>query len=221
MIAAAGLTLFFRHIGRAVHPFLAPQLIHGRGFRHINLVNGLYCGVTSGAITLIPLYAIDRYGIGALGSSSLLLAQGGAAITLSIAAALVLRRTGQRLPLYAGGVMIAAGLLLLALCPRLGVSSFVWLAGAAILIGAGCGVMNPASRNAGLPLAPEESTTIASLRMMSRQVGAIVAISIATAMVTSAGNTGLAQAWFYLAAALVLVIALPLITRVPEHHGSW
>ena len=104
-IAIVALWMFFRHINHSAYPFIAPRLIHGLGFGAVNLVNGLYGGITSGVVALVPLYATNRYGINALDSGTLLVAQGAAAILLSIAAAFALRRTGYRPPLYAGGAV--------------------------------------------------------------------------------------------------------------------
>jgi MFS family permease len=220
-IAILSLWMFFRHINYSADPFIAPRLIHGPGFGPVNLVNGLYGGLTSGVMALVPLYATNRYGIDALGSGTLLIAQGIAAISLSLVAAFALRRTGYRLPLYVGGGAITAGMALLALSPVASIPPYAWLAGSAFLIGAGNGTLSPASRNAGLQLAPEHSSTIAALRSMCRRIGAITTISIATAILASSDDPGRVQAWVYVAAALLLVAALPLITRVPEHHGSW
>lgn len=221
VIAAITLWAFFRHVNRSAHPFLSPHLIYGPGFGAVNLVNGLFAGVTMGVVTLVPLYATNRYGIDALGSGTLLIAQGAAAVLFSVAAALALRRTGHRPPLYVGSLVIVVGLLLLALSPRGGLSPYLWLAGAAFLVGAGGGTINPASRNAGLQLAPEHSSTLAALRSMSMQIGSIITISIATAILAGSSDPGSMQAWIYVVAALVLVVALPLIPRVPEHHGAW
>jgi EmrB/QacA subfamily drug resistance transporter len=220
-IAIIVLWAFLRHVSRETEPFIAPRFIYGPGFSTINLFNMLYGGVTSGAMALVPLYAINRYGIGALGSGTLLIAQGGAAIVLSIAAALVLRLTGYRLPLYVGGGSIAIGALLLALPPAGGISPYVWLSGGAFLIGVGSGIVNPASRNAGLMLAPKNSSTLAALRSMSRQFGTIIAVSIATAVIAGSSDPGDVQAWVYVAAAALLVAAMPLVARVPEHRGAW
>jgi MFS family permease len=220
-IAAVALWLFFRHINRAPYPFIAPRLIYGSGFGAVNLVNGLYGGITSGVIALVPLYATNRYGINALGSGTLLIAQGAAAILLSIAAAFALRRTGYRIPLYVGGVVIAAGMLLLAISPVAGIPPYAWLAGSAFLVGVGRGANNPASRSAGLQLAPEHSSTIAALRTMCMQIGTIITISIDTAILASSDDLGRIQAWLFAAVAALLIAALPLITRVPEHRGSW
>ena len=221
VIAVGAIVMFFGHIGKTPHPIIAPRLIHGPGFGPVNLVNTIYGGMTAGAVVLIPLYATNRYGIDALGSGTLLIAQGAAAILLSVAAALTLRRTGHRPPLYVGGVAIAIGMLLLALNPVAGITPYAWLAASAFLIGAGAGAINPASRNAGLQLAPQHSTTLAALRSLGRQVGGITTISISTAILASSPNPGGVQARIYVVVAVLLVAALPLITRIPEHHGSW
>ena len=220
-IAIGALWLFVRYINGAAQPFIAPRLIYGAGFGPVNLVNGLYGGVTFGVVALIPLYATTRYGIDALGSGTLLIAQGAAAIVMSISGAMALRRTGHRPPLYAGGTAIAIGLVLLAIRPVGGISPYLWLAAASFLIGAGSGGINPASRNAGLQLAPQSASTLAALRTMCLQIGSITTVAIATAVLSSSNSPGNVQAWVYGATALLLVVAMPLITRIPEHHGSW
>ncbi len=220
-IAVASLWLFARHIERSREPFIAPRLIHGSGFGAVNLLNAVYGGIAMGSMVLIPFYAANRYGIDALGAGTLLIAQGAAAIVFSVTAALALRHTGYRPPLYVGGVVIALGLLLLAFAPIGGISPYAWLAGSAFLVGAGRGIINPASRNAGLQLAPEHSPTLAALRSASLQIGAITTVSIVTAILADSADPGSTQAWIYVAVAVLLAAALPLITRVPEYHGRW
>ena len=220
-IAIISVSVFVRHINRVAHPFIDPGLIYGPGFGTVNLINAIFGGVTSGAVALVPLYAANRYGFDALDSGTLLVAQGAAAILLSVVAALLLRRTGYRLPLYVGSITIMLGLLLLALSPVGNISPYAWLAGSALLVGAGGGAINPASRNAGLQLAPEQSSTLAALRSASLQIGSITAVSIVTASLASARNPGGFQAWTFVVAALLLMAFLPLIARVPEHRGSW
>ncbi len=221
VVAVVALWMFFRHINRSANPFIAPRFISGVGFGAVNLVNGLYGGVTSGVVALVPLYASNRYGINALGSGTLLIAQGIAAIILSIVGAFTLRRTGYRPPLYVGSVVIATGMLLLAVSPLAGIPPYMWLAGSAFLIGLGRGANNPASRNAGLQLAPEHASTLAALRTMCMAIGTIVTISVDTAILASSQDPGRIQAWLFAVTAVLFVAALPLIARVPEHRGSW
>src|SRR5699024_9782817 len=110
LLSVASLYLFFRHINRSWHPFILPKLIHGPGFGIINLVNVIYGGAAGGIRMLVPLYAINRYGMSALDAGTLLIPQGLAAVVFSSAAAFALRSTGYRPPIYAGGVAIAAGM---------------------------------------------------------------------------------------------------------------
>lgn len=219
--AIVALWAFFRHVRRSAYPFIAPRLICGPGFGPVNLINGMLGGIPFGAVALIPLYATTRYGIGALRSGTLLIAQGAATMLLSVAAALLIRNTGYRLPLRVGGVTIAMGMGLLALSPAGGISPYAWLGGAAFLVGAGSGALNPASRNAGLQLAPEHASTLAALRTMCMNVGSITTIAIATAFIAGSDDPGSVQAAVYVAASLLLVVALPLIARIPEYRGSW
>ena len=220
-VSIGGLWAFFRHIRLSATPFIAPRLIQGPGFGAVNLINALFGGIPFGVVALIPLYAANRYGLDALRSGTLLIAQGAATTLLSVAAALVIRHTGYRLPLRVGGVIAAAGVMLLAIGPVAGFSPYVWLAGSAFLVGAGSGMLNPASRNAGLQLAPKQASTLAALRSMGLNVGSITTIAIATSIIAGSDKPGDVQAWVYGAAALCLVVALPLIGRVPEHRGSW
>ncbi len=220
-VAVAALAAFFAHIKRSAQPFIAPRLIHGPGFGAVNLINAIFGGIPTGAVALMPLYATNRYGIDALRAGTLLAGQAAATTLLSVAAALLLRHTGYRLPLRVGGVIAAAGVGLLALGPPGAISPYAWLGGAAALVGAGRGMLNPASRNAGLQLAPDQAPTAAALRSMGMNFGTITTVAVATAFIAGAAHPGEIQAGVYAAAALCLAAALPLIGRVSDHRGAW
>jgi Major Facilitator Superfamily len=215
-----GLALFGLHIRRAQDPFIAPRLIAGRGFGAVNVINILYGGAVAGMLALVPLYAVDRYHIGVLGSGTLLTAEGIAVIVTSSLAAMALRRTGYRWPLYIGSAVTAIGIAGLAIRPA-GVSPYAWLAMTACVIGAGTGLSSPASRNAGLQLAPDQSAALAALRSTGRMVGQIAAVSITTAIIAQSAAPGQLQAKVFVAFAALLLACLPVIARVHEHRGSW
>lgn len=219
-IAVIALAALIHHVRRARDPIIAPRLIYGRGFGAVNVVTIVYGGAVSGMVALIPFYAVTRYGIGVLGSGTLLVSQSIAAIVVSGAAVAALRHTGYRIPLYAGGVLIAVGAAGLALHP-MGLGPYGWLAVCAFLIGLGLGGSSPASRNACLQLIPEQSASLAALRSTGRQVGQIAAISVATAVIGLSADPAAAQAAVYATFAAVLLAALPVIHRIPEHRGAW
>lgn len=221
VVAAVAITGFLRHIARVTDPIIEPRLIHGRGFGAVNLVNVICGGTTVGLLALVPLYATTRYGISALGSGTLLTAQGLASILVSGAAAFALRRTGYHLPIYIGTGVIVVGMVGLWLAPPGGLSPYLWLSLAAFLVGIGMGGLSPASRNAGLQLAPEHSATIAALRTTGMQIGSIAAISVATAVIAQSAHPASAQSLVFLALAALLVAAAPIVARIPEHRGSW
>ena len=215
-----GLAWFGLHIRRVPDPFIAPRLIAGRGFGAVNVINILYGGAVAGLLALVPFYAVDRYHISALGSGTLLTAEGIAVITLSGLATLVLRRTGYRWPLYSGSACTAIGIAGLAILPA-GLSPYTWLAMTACVIGIGTGFAAPASRNAGLQLAPDQSAGLAALRSSGRQVGQIAAVSITATIIARSASPGQIQARVFVAFAVLLLACLPVIARVPEHRGSW
>lgn len=221
--AASGLLLwgFLRRVHRVSNPFIEPQLIHGRGFAAINAVNVLYGGATVGIISLVPLYAADRYHLDALGAGTLLTAEAAAGIVTAILGALVLRRTGYRLPIYVGAGLGAVGMLGLAIGPHGSLSAYAWLAGSAALVGIGGGWADPASRNAGLQLLPEHSASIAALRTMGRRTGTVISVSAVTAAIAASDSPALTHAHAMAAFGLLLLLATPVIARIPEHRGSW
>ncbi len=221
IVAFITITVFFRHISRVAQPFIAPRFIYGKGFGSVNLLNTIYGGTVIGAISLVPLYAITRYGMSALDSGTLLVAEGIASVTLSATITMLLRRTGYRLPLYIGCSIIVVGVTLLSMDPVGGITPYIWLAGSSFLIGIGIGLNSPPARNAGLQLAPENSATIAALRTLCIQLGQIFMIAISTAIIAGARLPDNIHAHIYLFMAVLFILCLPLVSRLPEHWGTW
>ena len=215
------IVLFFRHIKRRKNPFISPKFIYGKGFGAVNMINVIYGGCAIGMISLIPLYAINRYHINALNSGTLLVAEGIASVTFSAIISLLLRRTGYRRPLYIGAAFITLGIFLIALKPLLGITPYFWLAGAAFFVGLGNGTISPPSRNAGLQLEPDHSATIAAIRTLGMQIGSIISIAIASAFIAGSTVPAQTQSWIYLASAVLFICSMPLISRILEHKGSW
>src|SRR5258705_11576275 len=96
-----------------------------------------------------------------------------------------------------------------------------WWAAAAGIPGGGVGLAVPASNNASLQLAPDQVAAIAGLRGMFRQSGAIIAVSVTTALVARSSHPGVAQAHVFVVFAVLLLAILPLVWLVPDHHGNW
>jgi MFS family permease len=219
-IGAGSLFLFARHSARAPSPFISSRLLVGKGFGVLNLINFLYGSAVLGFGALVPLYAEERYHVSTLGAGSLLTARAVGMIAVAGAAVFLLRRTGYRWPMTLGFGLAAVGLIAMGLRP-ISLSPYTWLAIAAALTGVGMGMALPASNNASLQLAPDQTASVAGLRGMFRQSGAITAVSVTTAILARSANPALAQAHIFLIFAAVLVLTTPLVLLVPEHRGSW
>ena len=218
-VALVALCLFVRHSRRDAAPFVPYRLLRGRGFGVMNFINLVYGAAALGFSALVPLYAQDRYHIAALGAGTLLTARAVGMIAVAGVAAMTLRRTGYRLPMIIGFAVLAGGLVMMALSP--GISAYAWLAVAAAVTGFGMGLSVPASNNASLQLAPDQVAAIAGLRGMFRQSGSIIAVSVTTAIMARSSTPGLVQAHVFVVFAILLVLLLPLIRLVPDHHGNW
>jgi EmrB/QacA subfamily drug resistance transporter len=202
-------------------PFVPYQLLRGRGFGIMNLINYFYGAATLGFAALVPLYATFRYGISALGSGTLLSVRAVMMIVVGGVAAMMLRRTGYRWPMVLGLGMVAAGLAMMAVAAPF--SPCAWLSLGAALSGLGMGLAVPAANNASLQLAPDQVAAITGLRGMFRQTGAVTAVSVATALIarSPSAGAGITQANVFLIFAGALLLMLPLIAFVPEHRGNW
>jgi len=222
LCAALLLALFVRHTRRAAAPFIPVRLLVGRGFAVMNWVNLLHGMVTFGIAALVPLYAEQRYHLAALSAGTLLTARAVGMIAVGTVAAFALRRTGYRLPMLVGFSLVAIGTLLMSVAPRWGVSPYVWLSLSVGIAGLGLGAVNPAASNACLQLAPDQAAAITGLRVMFINLGVIFSVSVTTAILNRSSTPGLTQAHvFWAAAAVVFLVMLPLILRVPEHKGGW
>lgn len=220
VLAAAGIVLFVQRERRASSPFIPVRLMTARGFAAMNTINFLYGSAALGFGALVPLYAIQRYGIGQLASGTLLTARAIGIVSVAALAALLLRRTGYRVPMATGFALTALGLVGLAI-PPWQLTTYAWLAAAAALTGIGMGMATPSSNNASIELAPDQVAALTGLRGMFRQGGSIVAVSIVSALIGRSRSAGLTQAYAFIGLAGLLLFAIPLIALVNEHRGSW
>ena len=175
----------------------------------------------SASAALVPLYAQNRYHLPIASAGTLLTARALGTVCLAGLAAMMLRRTGCRLPMVVGFSAIALSLVMLAIESPAGVPPYLWLAGWSLLTGLGMGVSTPATNNATLQLAPDQVAQIAGLRGMFRQSGGILSVSITTALLARSSNPGITQAYMFLVEAAVSLLMVGLVFLVPDHKGRW
>ena len=220
LVAAVLGRRFLVHSQRDPSAVIPWRLLHGRAFGLMNTINLMFGAAALGFGALVPLYAENRYGILPLAAGGLLAVRAVGMIGTSALSVYLLRRTGHRLLMITGFALLIAGLVVLAVPSPLP-SAEVWLSIGAGITGLGMGMAAPASNNASLHLAPAEVASITGLRGMFRQSGAIVSISVATAILSIATQPGIAQAYVFVAFAAILLTAIPLIIALPDHRGGW
>ncbi|MCT2586374.1 MFS transporter [Actinophytocola gossypii] len=219
-VAVLAAVLFVRHTARHRAPFIPVRFLRGKTFGAMNVLNLLFGGAAIGFGALVPLYAEERFHLDPLAAGTLLTARGVGMICVAALAVLALRRAGHRIPMLVGFGLLIVGLAMMALPPP-GISGYAWLAFAAGLTGLGMGLAVPATNNAGLSLAPDQAASIAGLRGMFRQTGAIIAVSVTTAVLANSANPAMSQAHSFVVLAVLLLAVVPLIFTIPDHRGSW
>ncbi len=206
---------FLRHSARVENPLIPLHMLRGRVFPATNAINFVWGACAIGFGSLVPLFAEERYGLAPLASGTLLTARAIGEIMLAVFAAVLIHRTGYRVPIIFGIGLIASGLAMIATRPEL-LSPYAWLTVGACITGLGTGMSAPAANNASIELAPDDVGTITGLRGASRQCGAIVAIAMVTSVAAHTGHEveSLTHAFFVLAALLVCIV--PLVFLIPD-----
>lgn len=219
VVAAGSLAFFARHLRRDPAAVIPARLLVGNPFGRMNVVNVLFGASAIGFSALVPLYAQLRYGIGPLAAGGLLTARAVGMIGTSGLSVWLMRRTGQRVLIIAGFGLIVTGLALLAVPVATGAPT--WLMVAAAITGLGMGMAAPATNNAVMHLARGEVAAVSGLRGMFRQCGAIIAVSVVTAISTASSAPAEVTAWAFVALAGLLVCSVPLVLGIPDRRTGW
>ncbi|MCW0214796.1 MAG: MFS transporter [Pseudonocardia sp.] len=221
LVTVAAAVRFVRHSRTAPNAVVPIRLLAGRTFGPLNVINVLFGMAALGFSALVPLYAEHRYGLGPLVAGSLLSVRAIAMIATSSGSVALLRTVGTRRLMLGGYALMAVGTGLLAVPPPGTLSPEVWLSITAGVTGLGMGMAAPSSNNASMHLAKNEISAIAGLRAMFRQSGGILGISLTTAVVSASAVPGIAQAWMFVAYAVLLLAILPIVFALPDHRGAW
>ena len=170
------------------YPIIPMVLLRERQFAIVNALNLLYGAAIFGIYALVPLYAEVAFGLRPLEAGALLAERAaGMTVAAAITSLFIMRRFGYRAPMASGFVVSGVSLLLVAV-PHHWLSAFAWLSIACTLSGVGAGIAGPPSNNANIELMPSQVGAIVGLRVMFRQTGGIIAISVAAAAVAASGS---------------------------------
>jgi EmrB/QacA subfamily drug resistance transporter len=202
---------------RAANPIIPPALLRRPAFAVINGLNLLYGASAIGMFSLVPLFAQLAYGLGPLQAGTLLTVRALGMIGAAFVTSLAIRRVGYRAPMIVGFLLVAGGLVLLAIPPAL-LGAYGWLAVSAVLAGMGVGISGPAANNAAIELMPDQVAAISGLRGMFRQVGGIVAVSVVALLIAQSPGSASVLGRAFAGLAALVVAATPVVLWVPERR---
>ena len=218
-VGLIALVLFVHREQTIASPFVPLQLLRGRAFAIMNVINLLTGAAFFGTASLLPLYAQSRYDLSPLSSGALLTIRAVGTFAVSALAVLALRRTGYRLPMIVGFALAAIGTGLLAYIQP-GADAYPWLTVASVVAGLGSGIILPAANNATISLAPDSAASITGLRGMFRQAGGITGVSLAGTVVSGNGSGGSALTDIFTGYAVILGLLAVIAVLVPSERGK-
>ncbi len=222
VLAAVLAVLFIRHEGKTRDPIIDVAILRERPFMAANIFNAIYGAGVIGVMSLIPLFAINVYGVSYMESGLILTPRAAGMFVTSLLVSLFMMRCGYRWPMIAGTALTAVSLVLLSLEPQhlslLGrnLTSMTLLSAVMLLMGMGVGLSAPASNNACIELMPERAATITGIRGMFRQAGGAVSITMATLVVHQASDIGSGFRFVFVSLAVVLLSTFPAILAMPR-----
>ena len=233
-IAAAALAAFITVEKRREEPLLELRFFRSPPFTGASVIAVLSFVILAGFLFVITLYLQQARGYSPLHAGLALLP---ATVVMAAAAPVAGHMTGRRgplIPLAASGILMAVGgVLLLGLGPG---TSYLWLAVAFAVLGAGLGLVNPPITNTGVTGMPPSQAGVASAVISAtRQFGNVLGVAVMGAQLTSGFHARLAAGgiapddalsaatqapWVLAAVCGVLVAVVGWVTTTARAHAS-
>ncbi|HRC62323.1 MAG TPA: MFS transporter [Dehalococcoidia bacterium] len=211
-----------RHELTTEAPLIDLDLLRRREFVAPNAISFFFGFCWVGAFSLLPLYVRSAYDMGPAASGALMAPRAGLMGLTSMAASMLILRTGYRKPIATGlfGLSLVLGLVSLGLHDPtiLGVQvdTFWWLFGVVLLGGFFFGMANPSLQNASMDIAPDRIASIAGLRGMFQTVGGTMGISISVLVASRSETTAIGLQHAYRAYSLLMLFVPLFVLAIAE-----
>ena len=216
------LLLFLRHETTTEDPIMELDILRKRPFVAANIYNIMFGAGIIGIISLIPLFAVNAYGMSYFESGLIMVPRGAAMMVTSFLVSVLMMRLGYRWPILVGTSLAALSLVALSLRPDQlallgkGLDSTAMLSLILLVMGVGVGMAAPASNNACIELMPERVATITGVRGMFRQAGSAVSVTIATLTLHQSATITAGFQLVFVALAVALFASIPAILIMPK-----
>ncbi len=225
-VAAILIVVFVRHEAATSTPIIDLEILRKRPFLAANVYNLIYGAGVIGIMSLIPLFAINVYGVSYFESGLILVPRAIGMMATSFIISMLLVRLGYRWPIIIGTVLAATSLFALSLDPDQlmalsgGLSNTTTLALVLLAMGLGVGIAAPASNNACIELMPDRAATITGIRGMFRQAGGAVSITVATLVLHQSISIAAGFRVVFIGLAIALLATIPAIMAMPRSPTS-
>jgi EmrB/QacA subfamily drug resistance transporter len=221
-LAVVFLAAFLRRESRETNPIIEMSLLKSRIFAVMNILNLVYGACFFGISTFIPYFAQAAYGFSSLASGTLLTGQALGMMGMAFVTSMLLKRTGYRIPMALGFLLLSLSTLGLAWYLRhtalfgWEIPSYGFLMSMSFVSGIGSGLTSPSSNNAAIELMPEKISAISGLRGMFRMAGGIMGVAGVVLTLSRFIDPAAGFRVVFLGLGLLLLVSLPLIREVPE-----
>ena len=220
--SVALLLLFWRHELHHPEPIVDLELLNLRPFVAANLFNTFFGAIAFGFFSFIPMFTVAVYGFTTLQSGNVLTGRALAMIVVSsLTSFFLLKRVSYRRLIIGGLVLIAMSLLTLSAgfnqvnVLGLAIPDF-WLVSFVLTFsGAGVGLLNPPSNNAGMELLPSKVAAITGLRGMLRSAGGVISTTVIFFLLTGYQHQAQGLQEVFLILGLLMPLVIPLVLMMP------
>ena len=216
------ISLFIYRELTVANPIFDVHLIRHGPFLAANIYNFFFGAGHFGLFSFIPRFAFLAYAMNEMQSSLILLPRTVPMLIFSLLASAYIIRTGFRIPLISGLILVGSGLLLMSFkleAPTLfslELSNFVLLGFPLMLTGIGMGMSSVASTNVALDLMPDKVAEITGLRGMFRNTGAVIGVTSAIFLSSLFDSEAVGLMKVFLLLGVITILLIPTVFQMPN-----
>jgi EmrB/QacA subfamily drug resistance transporter len=207
---------------RTSDPMLDLKLLGNRAFLAVNVHSFLWGVAAVGFTSFLPTFAQVQHHLSATAAGAILTPRSLLQIGISTVAALAIVRSGYRLPLLGGAVLMIVSLVLTGQAPQspvlfgMHIPGVIYLAAVIAILGVAFGISGPAINNVALDVVPGRVAEVTGIRTLFFFLGGTIGTALAVLMISLFADPGQGIRSLFLVLAGVVLCAMPLIFLIPD-----
>jgi EmrB/QacA subfamily drug resistance transporter len=216
------LLAFIQQERRAAEPIIDLAVFRWRPFLAANSQLFMWSAAFNGYFNFVPYYATLAYGMSATESGAILTPRSLTAVVVSALSSVFVVRLGYRRPWLVGIYLLAASMLLMSIGIHnphvlgLKVPDFVFLSAIVAVAGLGVGIAIPPSQNAVFDLLPDQMASVAGMRAMFGNSGAVIGTTAVTLVLSHFHDRVAGMRVIFFSLGLIVLVSQVLVFFVPD-----